>query len=202
MKKYLTLAAVASAVALTTAASAQFEVGIGFSAVNFGGSTKDSTGAGDRNIAKPVAAGDISVAYSIDLGKWEITPLVYVQTGGGKIKYSDSSNIHIHRRVAYAGLIRGGFEIAPKSDVYIKVGTKRGRFVYHNSTAGSKATDKWGFLGGLGFMTQLSEKIALDLGYEHVVYGSVKSNAATGSTTTYKTKLNESNFRLGVAYKF
>ncbi len=202
MKKYLTLAAVASAVALTTVASAEFEVGVGISAVNFGGDTKTNTGASSRNIGKTVFAGDVSVGYGIDLGKWQITPLVYIQTGGGKAKYSDSSEIHLHRKYAWAALVRGGFEIAPKSDVYIKLGAKRGRFKFHNDTAKLKTTNEWGFLGGLGFVTQLSDKIALDLGYEHVVFGNVKSNSVTGSTTCYKSNVKESNVRLGVAYKF
>lgn len=206
MKKYLTLAtAVASTVAISTAASAAlsgFEVGVGISHINFGGTTKQTdTTPAKADIKKTAVAGDFGVGYGFAFGRWQLTPLAFIQTGGGTAEIFNG-DVTIKRKWNWGLALRAGFDVAPRSAVYLKIGAKQGNFTYKNDTAKKKDEKPWGLMGGVGFAFNVSEKVSLDLGYTYVNYGNLKSNRVTGQNYEYKTKMSENDVRLGVSYKF
>jgi|GEM_PF-1931697 len=210
MKKYLTIAAaVASTVAFTTAASAAlsgFEIGVGISHLNFGGESKtDATPAVKSDTKKAVLTADLGVGYAFGFGKWSVTPYAFIQSGGGKLQLVDNDDT-IKRKFAWGLALRAGFDVAPRSSVYIKLGAKQGQFDYKNTNGAGTSTKKtekpWGLLGGVGFKLDVSEKVALDLGYTYVNYGTIKSKKFAGATTHLETKMTDNDVRLGVSYKF
>lgn len=203
MKKYLALAA--ATVAFSASAFAHnVEVGVGVSNVNWGGDTSASSGANPKkSTATSSFSGDLLAGYRFEFGKWHVMPELAFQTGGGKATYTEgASGIKIERKSSYTGAVRFGMDVAPKSNAFFKVGMKKGKFEYTNNVnVNTKKTEKkGGLLIALGLQTNLSEKIAVEVSYERVNYGNVKSASSSG--TYYTTKMKENNARLGVSYKF
>lgn len=207
MKKVLTLSAAALAVA--GVANASFEAGVGVSSVNWTAKTNATTVANAKeDLGQAGYAADILVGYMQPMGgRYHVGLSLSAQTGGGKADYGQLPVVKIERKYAYSVVGNFGMDVAPSSTVFLHVGAKNGSYKFTNNTgnAGDTATStkkKFGLLLGASFRVSLSEKVALDMAYNHVNYGTRSFPRASSASTDYSSKLKENNARLGVTYKF
>lgn len=220
MKKVLTLSVAALAVA--GVANAGFEAGVGVSSVNWTAKTSATewNGAAAKDTKKDIGrsgyAADILVGYMQPVGgRYHVGLSLSAETGGGKAYYDEDSEfeVKIERKFAYSVVGNFGMDVAPSSTVFLHVGAKNGSYKFTNNTGpevagvttpapATKSKKKFGLLLGASFRVSLSEKVALDMAYNHVNYGTRPFPMGNEKSFNYKSKMKENNARLGVTYKF
>lgn len=106
---------------------------------------------------------------------------------------SDTSKIK--SRGTYGAALLGGFEIAPSTSLYGRLGYQKTKF----EANGISSKKHNGFRHGLGLETKLSNELALRLDWSRTIYSSESHRYANGKT---KVEPTENLFQVGLAYTF
>lgn len=131
------------------------------------------------------------VAGELNLGTSRAESKLKLSGPGSPI--SDTSKIK--SRGTYGAALLGGFEVAPSTSLYGRLGYQKTKF--EASEVSSKKHN--GFRYGLGLETKLSNELALRVDWSRTIYSSESHRYADGKT---KVEPTENLFQVGLAYTF
>lgn len=119
-----------------------------------------------------------------------------VGTSRGEAKFkADDVTAKVKSRASYGAAVLGGFEVAPSTNLYGRLGYQRTKF----KATGISNKRYNGFRYGLGLETALSNELALRLDWSRTHYSSKNYRDEDGRT---KVEPRENLFQVGLAYTF